>query len=46
MNLKGKTVVITGATSGIGEACAHAFAAKGSGLVLTARRGVRHSAFS
>ena len=38
MDLKGKTVVITGATSGIGEACAQAFAAKGSGLVLTARR--------
>ena len=38
MDLKSKTVVITGATSGIGEACAHAFAAKGSGLVLTGRR--------
>ena len=38
MDLKGKTVVITGATSGIGEACALAFAEKGSGLVLTARR--------
>ena len=38
MDLKGKNTVITGATSGIGEACAKAFAAKGSGLVLTARR--------
>ena len=38
MDLKGKTVIITGATSGIGEACAQAFAAKGSGLVLAARR--------
>jgi len=38
MDLKGKTVIITGATSGIGEACAQAFSAKGSGLVLLARR--------
>ncbi|MDR1626794.1 MAG: SDR family NAD(P)-dependent oxidoreductase [Spirochaetia bacterium] len=38
MNVKGKTVLITGATSGIGEACAGAFASKGSALVLAARR--------
>jgi NADP-dependent 3-hydroxy acid dehydrogenase YdfG len=38
MDLKGKTVIITGASSGMGEACAEAFAAKGSGLVLAARR--------
>jgi 3-hydroxy acid dehydrogenase / malonic semialdehyde reductase len=37
-DLKGKTVLITGASAGIGEACAHAFAGAGARLILTARR--------
>jgi 3-hydroxy acid dehydrogenase / malonic semialdehyde reductase len=37
-NLKGKTVFITGASAGIGAACALAFAAEEVRLLLTARR--------
>jgi NADP-dependent 3-hydroxy acid dehydrogenase YdfG len=37
-SLKGKIVFITGASSGIGKACAHAFAAEGAKLLLAARR--------
>ncbi len=36
--LKNKIVFITGATSGIGEACAHAFAKLGANILLCARR--------
>jgi NAD(P)-dependent dehydrogenase (short-subunit alcohol dehydrogenase family) len=39
--LKDRVVVITGASSGIGEACALAFADKGAQLVLAARRAER-----
>ncbi len=35
--LRGKVVVITGASSGIGRAAAHAFACKGARLVLASR---------
>lgn len=41
MNLKGKVVVITGASSGIGEACAYEFAKRGAQVVLAARQFVK-----
>jgi serine 3-dehydrogenase len=37
-SLKGRTVFITGASAGIGEACARAFAGEGCRLILAARR--------
>ncbi|MDD3124246.1 MAG: SDR family NAD(P)-dependent oxidoreductase [Candidatus Kapabacteria bacterium] len=38
MRLKNKNVMVTGATSGIGRACAKAFAAEGANLIIMARR--------
>ncbi|MFP4542913.1 MAG: SDR family NAD(P)-dependent oxidoreductase [Candidatus Kapaibacterium sp.] len=38
MNLTGKLTLITGASSGIGRACAEVFADAGSNLILMARR--------
>ena len=38
LDLRGKTVVITGASSGIGRSCARSFAAAGCRLILAARR--------
>lgn len=38
MDLKNKTIIITGASSGIGKACAAEFARRGANLVLGARK--------
>ena len=37
-SLKEKIVFITGSSSGIGKSCAYAFAAKGTNLIISARR--------
>lgn len=41
IDLRGRTVFITGASAGIGAACAMAFARAGSRLILCARRAVK-----
>lgn len=38
MDLKNKTIIITGASSGIGKSCAEEFARQGANLVLAARK--------
>lgn len=45
-DLKKKTVLITGASSGIGLGCAHAFGREGARLILTARRKERLDALA
>jgi len=44
--IEGKTVLVTGASSGIGEACARAFGSRGADLILLARRGQRLEALA
>lgn len=46
MDLAGRTIIITGASSGIGEAAAELFAAEGAHVVLGARRGERLAALA
>jgi hypothetical protein len=45
-DLSTRSVLVTGASSGIGEATAHAFAAKGASVGLAARREARLSALA
>jgi NADP-dependent 3-hydroxy acid dehydrogenase YdfG len=45
-SLTDKIAFITGASAGIGKACAHAFAREGANLILTARRGERIEALA
>jgi len=44
--MKNKTVMITGASSGFGEACAEAFAREGCNLIIVARRKERINTLS
>ena len=41
INLSGKVVLVTGSTTGIGEACAYAFAEAGASVMVTGRNEAR-----
>ena len=41
LNLKGKNVLITGGSKGIGASCGHAFAAEGANVILVSRTAER-----
>ena len=41
MNFEGKVVLVTGSTTGIGEACARAFSAAGASIMITGRNAER-----
>ena len=44
MSFAGKTVLVTGSTTGIGEACAHVFAESGARVMVSGRHEERGSA--
>ena len=46
MELENKTIIVTGASSGIGAAAAKLFASEGANLVLGARRGAELEALA
>ena len=46
IDLKNKLILITGSTSGIGQACAYAFAQSGAKIALTGRNENRLSALA
>ena len=46
ISVKDRLVVITGATSGIGKACAYLYAKNGANIVITGRRAERLSEIS